>query len=197
MLAWGPITVEGRAAPANERFINVDERAIAGDYFGVMQIPLLAGRGFGSEDTRTSPRVAIVDEHTAKTLWPDASAIGKRIRTGGIDASAAAPWITIVGEAGTIKQDALDAESRMAVYFPQTQLTPRGIVAVLRAQGDPSALAPAVRREIHDMNGSPIFNMKTMDERLNESLAHRRFWMTLLAISRRRARCSRPSASTA
>ena len=71
----------------------------------------------------------------------------------------------------------------MAVYFPQTQLTPRGIVAVLRAAADPVALAPAVRREIREMNGNiPIFNMKTMEQRLNESLAHRRFWMTLLAI---------------
>jgi putative ABC transport system permease protein len=183
MLAWGPITVEGRVAPAAERFINVDERAIAGDYFGVMQIPLLAGRAFTDEDTRTSQRVAIVDERAAKTLWPDGTAVGRRIRLGGIDTNPNAPWITIVGIAGAIKQDALDADSRMAVYFPQTQLTPRGIVAVLRAAGDPVALAPAVRREIRDMNGNiPIFNMKTMEQRLSESLAHRRFWMTLLAI---------------
>jgi predicted permease len=183
MMAWGPITVDGRAAPPSERFINVDERAIAADYFGVMQIPLLAGRAFTDQDTRTSARVAIVDERTAAALWPGGDAIGKRIRTGGSDASPAAPWITVVGVAGAIKQDALDADSRMAVYFPQTQLTPRGIVAVLRAQGDPLALGPAIRREIHDMRGEiPIYNMKTMDQRLDDSLARRRFSTTLLAI---------------
>lgn len=183
MMAWGPITVEGRMASASERFISVDERAIAGDYFGVMQIPLRTGRQFTDADTRTSPRVAIVDERMAGSLWPGGDAIGKRFKTGGIDAGPTAPWITIVGVVGTIKQDALDADSRMAAYFPQTQLTPRGIVAVLRTDGDPAALAPAVRREIRDMNGNiPIHNVKPMMERLNDSLAQRRFSMTLLAI---------------
>ena len=183
MLSWGPISVEGRVAPATERFINVDERAIAADYFGVMQIPLLAGRGFTDADTRTSPRVAIVDDRMARTLWPGGDAVGRRIRLGGIDASPNAPWIAVVGVAGAIKQDALDAESRMALYFPQSQLTPRGIVAVLRTTGDPTALAPAIRREIRAMNGNiPIYNMKPMTDRINESLARRRFATTLLAI---------------
>jgi predicted permease len=182
MLAWGPITVEGRAAAPGERFINVDQRAIAGDYFTVMQIPLVAGRRFNDQDLRTSPRVGIVDEHTARALWPD-GAVGKRIRSGGINAAETAPWITIVGVVGTIKQDALDAESRLSVYFPQPQLTPRGIVAVLRASGDATAIAPAVRREVHEMNGNiPVYNLKTMEQRLNDSLARRRFWMMLLAI---------------
>ena len=181
MMAWGPITVEGRGARAG--VVNVDERAIAGDYFGVMQIPLLAGRAFTAEDNRTSPRVAIVDQRAAATLWPDGGAVGKRIKNGGIDGTPNAQWITIVGVVGAIKQDALDSDSRMAVYFPQTQLTPRGIVAVLRTAGDPAALAPAVRGEIRAMNGDiPVYNMKTMNQRLGESLARRRFSTTLLAI---------------
>ena len=183
MLAWGPITVEGRAMSATERFVNVDQRAIAADYFGVMQIPLLAGRAFDGQDTRSGARVAIVDERTAKTLWPSGEAVGKRIRLGGIDANPDAPWVTIVGVVGAIKQDALDAESRMAVYFPQTQLTPRGIVVVVRTSGDPASLASAVRREIRDMQGNiPIQNMKPMTQRVDESLARRRFSMTLLTI---------------
>ncbi len=183
MLAWGPITVDGRVPQPNERFITVDERAIAGDYFGVMQIPLVAGRAFTDQDTATSQKVAIVDERAAASLWPGGSAVGKRIRTGGIDSTPEAPWITVVGVVGTIKQDALDADSRMAVYFPQTQLTPRGIVAVVRAQGDPASLGPAIRREIREMHGEiPVYNMKSMDRRLDDSLARRRFSTTLLAI---------------
>jgi len=183
MAAWGPITVEGRVAAASERFINVDERAIAGDYFGVMQIPLLAGRTFNDQDTRTGMRVAIVDERAATALWPGGDVIGKRIRIGGSDANPNAPWITVVGVVGTIKQDALDADSRMAVYFPQTQLTPRGIAVTIRTDADPAALAPAVRREIREMNPNiPIHNVKTMNDRLDASLAQRRFSMTLLAI---------------
>ena len=51
-----------------------------------MEIPLLAGRLFTEQDTRTQPRVVVVDEHMAQQLWPDEDAVGKRIRLGGIDA---------------------------------------------------------------------------------------------------------------
>jgi len=183
MMAWGPITIEGRVAAANERFINVDQRVAAADYFRVMEIPLKQGRIFTAEDTRTSPRVAVIDERMAQTLWPAGDALGRRFRTGGIDAGPDVPWITVVGVVGAIKQDALDAESRMAVYFPQTQLTPRGITIVARTTGEPSALAPAIVRELRDMDPNlPVFNVRTMAARVDESLAHRRFSMLLLTI---------------
>jgi predicted permease len=183
MMAWGPITVEGRVLAPDERFTNADLRVAAADYFGVMQIPLISGRAFTVEDTRTSPRVAVVDQRMAQTLWPAGDAIGKRFKTGGIDATATSPWVTVVGVVGTIKQDALDTDSRIAVYFPQTQFTPRNIAVMLRTAGDPAGVAPAVRREIRDMGGDiPIFNLKTMRQRVDESLARRRFSTMLLAI---------------
>jgi predicted permease len=183
MMAWGPITIEGRVTAPDERFTNADLRVVAGDYFKVMQIPLLAGRMFTADDTRTSPRVAIIDQRMAELLWPGGDAIGKRIRTAGIDASPTAPWITIVGIVGNIKQDALDADSRITVYHPQAQFTPRNIAVMLRAAGDPAALAPVIRREIRDIGDDiPIYNVKTMAQRVDESLARRRFSMTLLAI---------------
>ena len=183
MMAWGPITVEGRTAPAAERFINVDQRVVGNDYFRAMEIPLRAGRTFGAEDSKTGAPVAIADEHMAQQLWPDASAVGKRVRTGGIDASAAAPWITIVGIVGNIKQDALDADSRMALYLPHTQLTSRGLTIVVRSRGDPAALATAVRKEIRDLDADlPVYNVRTMTQRIDESLARRRFSMLLLSV---------------
>jgi hypothetical protein len=127
--------------------------------------------------------VAVIDERMAQTLWPAGDALGKRFRTGGIDAAPDVPWITVVGVVGSIKQDALDADSRMAVYFPQMQLTPRGITLVARTAGDPSAAAPAVRREIRDLDPNlPVFNVRTMTSRVDESLARRRFSMLLLTI---------------
>ncbi|HVD93198.1 MAG TPA: ABC transporter permease [Vicinamibacterales bacterium] len=183
MMAWGPITVEGRTAPAAERFINVDQRVVANEYFRAMEIPLREGRTFTAEDTGTGARVAIVDERMAQQLWPGGDALGKRVRTGGIDASADASWITIVGVVGNIKQDALDADSRMALYLPHTQLTSRGLNLVMRSHGDPAALATAVRKEIHDLDPDlPVYNVRTMTERIDESLARRRFSMLLLSV---------------
>jgi predicted permease len=183
MMAWGPIVIEGRVPAANERFINVDRRVAGGDYFRVMEIPLRQGRLFTDADTAAAPGVAVIDERMAQQLWPAGDAIGKRIRSAGIDASDTAPWITIVGVVANVKQDALDADSRMALYLAQSQTTPRNINIVLRTPGDPAALTTAVRKEIHDIDPDlPIYDVRTMTERVDASLARRRFSMLLLTI---------------
>src|SRR5262249_41116501 len=74
MFAWGPITVEGRALPPGERFINADVRIASGRYFQTMEIPLREGRLFDDHDTLDKPQVAIVDDYMAQQLWPGQSA---------------------------------------------------------------------------------------------------------------------------
>ena len=148
-----------------------------------MEIPLRRGRLFNDQDTSATPRVVLVDERMAQQLWPDGDAVGKRIRTGGIDASSTAPWLTVVGVVGNVKQDALDADSRMAMYMTQTQTTPRAINVVVRSAGDPAALTTAVRREIRDFDPDlPVYDVRTMEQRVSESLARRKFSMLLLSI---------------
>ena len=183
MMAWGPITVEGRVPQAGEHFINVDIRMVAGDYFRAMEIPLVAGRLFTALDTRAVQRVVIVDEHMARQLWPGQDPLGKRIRTGGMDASPDAPWITVVGVVGRIKQDGLDADSRMAVYYPHLQATTRAMNLVVRTEADAAGLSGAVRKEIREVDPDlPVYNVRTMDDRVAESLARRRFAMLLLTL---------------
>ena len=183
MFAWGPITVEGRPLVPGEAFINVDQRIVAGDYFRAMEIPLLQGRLFADEDTRTQPRVVVIDDAMAHQLWPSQPAIGKRIRVGGFDAQASAPWLTVIGIVGRVKQYTLDGESRIAMYFPQTQVIGRGMNVVLRTDGDPAALTAAVRGEIRALDPDlPIYNVRTMAQRVDESLARRRFSMLLLTL---------------
>src|SRR5262245_20300689 len=183
MMAWGPITVEGRTPPAGEKFINADQRVVAGDYFRAMEIPLKNGRFFNEQDTRTTPRVVVVDDRMAAELWPNADPIGKRIRTGGIDANPNAPWITVVGVVGRNKQDALDSDSRMAMYLAHTQYGSRAMNIVLRSGADAAGLTAAARQEIRALDPDlPIYNVRTMTDRVDESLARRRFSMLLLSI---------------
>ena len=183
MFAWGPITIEGRPLQPGEAFINVDQRIVGGSYFGAMEIPLLKGRLFTEQDTRTQPRVVIIDDFMARQLWPNEESLGKRIRTGGIDATATAPWLTVVGIAGRVKQYTLDGDSRIAIYLPHTQAIGRAMNVVLRTSGDPSAIAPAVRREVRALDPDlPIYNVRTMAQRVDESLARRRFSMLLLTL---------------
>jgi predicted permease len=183
MMAWGPITVEGRAAPASERFINVDQRVSGGDYFRAMEVPLRRGRLFNDQDTASAPRVVLVDERMAQQIWPAGDAIGKRLRMGSAEPGNSAPWLTVVGIVGNVKQDALDADSRMAIYLPQAQLTPRGINVVVRSEGEPAPLATALRKEIHDLDPDlPVYDVRTMNQRIELSLARRKFSMLLLSL---------------
>jgi predicted permease len=183
MMAWGPITVEGRAAPSGEKFINVDQRVIGGDYLAAMEIPLLGGRLFNEHDTLASRRVVLVDDHMARQLWPNEEPVGRRIRRGGFDLSASSPWMTVVGVVGRVKQDALDSESRMAIYLPHTQAPARAMTVVLRTGSDPGGLTAAVTRQIRELDPDlPSYNVTTMEQRVDESLARRRFSMLMLTL---------------
>jgi predicted permease len=183
MMAWGPITVEGRHAPAGQDFVNVDLRIAGGEYFEAMRIPLRRGRLFTEADTRTSQRVAVVDEHMAAQLWPGQDPIGRRLRTGGMDASPDAPWITVVGVVGRVKQDALDSDPRMAMYRAHTQSPSRSMNVVVRSAGDPDGSTRAVRRVIAEIDPDlPVYGMRSMERRVEDSLARRRFAMLLLSL---------------
>jgi predicted permease len=181
MMAWGPIIIDGRVPAAGEKFINVDMRMVGGEYFRAMEIPLVEGRLFTQQDTRAGQRVALIDAHMAAQYWPNASPLGKRLRIGLADSTG--PWITIVGVVGRIKQDALDSESRIAMYLPQTQYPVRGMNVVLRSAADPAGLAAAVRKEIRELDSDlPVYGVRTMSHRVEESLARRRFSMLLLTL---------------
>jgi predicted permease len=182
-MAWGPITIEGRVPQPGEAFINVDQRIAAGRYFDAMRIPLLEGRLFGEQDTPESPRVTVIDDRMARTLWPGESALGKRIRRGGFDASSNAPWLTVVGVVGHVKQDALDADSRMAMYLGHRQSPRRAMTVVVRTAGNPEASTESIRQEIRSIDATlPMFRVKTMASRVETSLAERRFSTLLLGL---------------
>jgi len=181
MDSWGPITVEGRVLPPGEKFINVDERITSGDYFETLQIPLLKGRVFNNQDAADSPKVAVIDEYMARQLWPNQDPLGKRISLG--ELSTTPQWLTVIGVVGRIKQDALDTDSRMALYISQNQFISRVMNIVVRSKTDPAALTSAVNHELHEFDPNlPMFDVLTMEQRIAGSLARRRFTTTLLGV---------------
>ncbi|HTA87616.1 MAG TPA: ABC transporter permease [Silvibacterium sp.] len=180
MFAWGPITVERRVPPPGEKFINADVRMVSGHYFQAMEIPLRKGRLFQDDDVAGKPLVAIVDDYMARQLWPNQDPIGKRLHIGGINETDS-PWIAVVGVVGRIKQYSLDSDSRIAYYLPQTQYVTRAMNVVMRAGKDPVALTDAVKQQIREINPDlPLYNVSTMQERFDNSLARRRFTMLVL-----------------
>ena len=179
--AWTPITVEGRAPPAGEKFINADARVAAGQYFQAMGIPLRQGRFFDQQDTPAKPRVVIVDEHMARQFWPHEDPIGKRIHV--VQLKSGDPWQTVVGVVGRVKHESLESDPRIAFYLPHTQSPSRALTVVLRGSADPSGLAAAVKSEMRGLDPDlPMYDVRTMEQRIGESLARRRFARLLLAL---------------
>ncbi len=179
--AWTPITIEGRAPLAGEKFINSDARVVGGNYFQAMGIPLRRGRFFTEQDNSSKPRVLIIDEHMAEEFWPKQDPVGKRIHI--VQLNAKDPWQTIVGVVGRVKQDSLDSDPRIAFYTPQTQSPSRAMTVTVRSAGDPAKMAGAVKNEIRTLDRElPMYSVRTMLERVDESLARRKFFEMLLSV---------------
>jgi len=182
MFSWGPMTVEGRTPPPGEKFINADIRTAGGRYFEALKIPLIEGRFFDERDHAQATPVAIVDEKLARQFWPNESALGKRIRYG--TEAEKFPWMTIVGVVGHVKQETLDGTSRIAFYWPHLQRPSRAMMIALRtATSDPALVAAAAKAAIRKIDADlPLYQVRTMRQRVEESLARRKFSMLLLTL---------------
>ena len=179
--AWTPITVEGRTPLPGEKFLNADERIVAGHYFGAMGIPLRRGRFFNEQDDTTKPIAVLVDEYMAEQLWPGQDPIGKRIHI--VELQSKDPWQTVVGVVGRVKQDSLDSEPRIAFYLAHTQFPTRAMTVAFRGRTDPAAMLSAAKVVLQGLDPDlPMYYVRTMEQRVDESLARRRFSMLLLGV---------------
>jgi predicted permease len=175
---WGTVFVEGYVLPASEPEIQADVRGISPDYLHTMKIPLLKGRTFTESDTRESLPVILVDEKTAQRFWPHQDPLGKRIRP---DDGPSAPYYTIVGVVGVVKQYGLDNAGRITLYFPFKQRATGSLYVVARTATDPNPLAASLAAAVHSIDPNlAVYDVASMEERLHQSLARQRFAMTLL-----------------
>jgi predicted permease len=173
-VGWGGIHVEGYTPPPGQE-LQVDQRTASTNYFQTMQIPLVAGRFFSDQDNLETPQVVIIDQKFAQRFWPHNDAIGKHV------------WfdpkkpITIVGVVGAVKQYGLDTDGKIATYFPMQQGPDRGTFLVTRSSSDDSGLSKAIVSEIHAIDPTVvIYGIRTMKDRLHDSLARQRFSSTML-----------------
>ena len=180
-IGWGSISIEGYQPSAGQDVIQSDGRVAGVGYFETMEIPLINGRFFDEHDTEDSQPVIVIDENMARTYWPNANPIGGRIKFG--RAESKNPWMTIVGVVGNVKQYDLESESRVTMYFPAAQAGAGTMYLVARTSTVPSSVAASITSEVRSMDPNiPIFDVKTMDQRLSESLARRRFAMLALGV---------------
>lgn len=153
---------------------NVFRYAVSPGYLETTGIPLRHGRTLDERDAAGSPPAILISESLARRRFPDQDPIGRRVHVGPVTG----PGFTIVGVVGDVKQVSLASSPPDAVYITtaQWQFVDRTLSLVVRAHGDPAALAPAVREAIWSVDkGQPIVRVATMDELLAASAAERRF----------------------
>jgi putative ABC transport system permease protein len=171
-VGWGSINVEG-FTPQPGQELQVDQRAATTDYFRTMGISLLKGRFFSDFDMQQNAQpVAIIDDKFAQRFWPGENPIGKHV------------WndpkrqLTIVGVVGVVKQYGLDVDGRIVVYRPSPG--PLGW-QVARTSSDPAIAAKAIVNAIHEVDPTiPVYDVRTMNDRMKDSMARQRFSTIML-----------------
>jgi len=159
------------------------------DYLNVMGIPLRRGRFLTPGDNEHAPLVTVIDERFAQLYFGNKDPIGKRVNFDIMNAT-----MEIVGVVGHVKQWGLDENSKSPTlaqcYLPLPQvpdqilpLLNHGVEIAVRAKGPQMADVSAIRRTLSQINTQQVmFDTKTMDKIISDSLAARRFSMVLLGI---------------
>jgi putative ABC transport system permease protein len=172
----GAFTPEGRTEVI-EQPLTLD--VVTPDYFQVLGVPLVRGRMFTAADTAERAPVAIVNETTARRHWPGADPVGKRFTFGA--PSDRTPWITIVGVVADTRRGGVDVPPWTESYIPHTQ-DPRSMTVLVRSDGDPVALATALRGVVREADPDlALANVSTVAELVDDQIAPRRFNTWLLS----------------
>ncbi|MGE5244394.1 MAG: ABC transporter permease, partial [Betaproteobacteria bacterium] len=156
---------------------NADYRAVSPGYFDALGIPIVRGRDFTDADGPGRAPVAVISQSMARMFWPGEDPIGHTI------AIETDHPIAIVGVVGDVRHASLAAPPRPTFYMPYRQDPWAAMTVALRTGAAEATLAPAVRRAIWALDkDQPVGALQTMDERLSNSLARRRFGVTLLSL---------------
>ena len=181
------IFAEGYIMKPGESAVSPNQVVVTPGYFEAMRVPLIEGRLFDSRDTADSLNVIIVDQRLARKFWPGSSPVGRRMwRPSGpedlLQPGANSRWYAVVGVVGSVKLRALvDPDERAgAYYFPYDQSPRSSPTFAVRTAGELPAMIPALRKSIMEVDaGLPLFDVRTMEERIDESLIARKSPMVL------------------
>ena len=159
-----PVSIEGRPASLPGERPQVRYYAVGPEYLPTMEIPLTGGRAFTNFDNQGAPPVALVNEAFARRFFPKADAIGQHI---GLETEngVSSPWREVVGVVGNVKDWFGQPGFNPQVYVPYVQAPSAGMTLVVRAKGDPAALASAVRAAVWSVDkDQPLGNVMTMSQ---------------------------------
>jgi len=168
-------------------------RMVSANYFRVLSVPLRRGRGFAEGDSRSSHAVALINETLARQYFPNKDPIGELLTVGrNMGPELADQPRRIVGVVGDTRESNLMTPAPPVVYVPDSQ-APDGMTRLLNrilpvnfvigASVDPLSLAAAVRREVSAVDREqPVFNIRSLEQVMSDSISRQRFHTLLLGI---------------
>jgi len=181
------LRVDGYVPPPGTNAKGDWQIATAG-YLEAMGEKVVSGRGIEATDASDSQLIALINEEMARRYWAGRDPIGGRFKIG---SSAERPWVTVVGVVKAVRHNGVATVVKEKFYVPHTQWHRslgnanliRSMSLVVKAEGDPAALAGAVREKIRSIDPNlPVADVRTMDEVVGAALSTPRFISVLLSI---------------
>jgi putative ABC transport system permease protein len=159
----GGLYIEGRPDPRpGEPWPEV--RGVSSRYFQTMEVPVLRGRPISEQDGPEAPRVVVISESIARHYWPSADPLGRRVRL----VSSDAPWLTVVGVCGDIK-NWFTSEPMPRAYVPYLQAPGRSMTLLIRTAFDPMLATAAARAKVREADkNQPLYDVKSMEQNIND-----------------------------
>jgi len=180
VLIRGDFTLDGgRKLP---RDYNVAKPDVSPDYFRVMGIRFLKGRGFIDQDNSSAPGVVIISQSVARTLWPGQDPIGQRITME--DEPKPKDWLTIIGIVDDVRQR-LTGRPQPAIYQPYQQVTRPFFLShmsfVVRTATNPQSVAAGMRGVLHDVDKYQPVSIAALTDLADASTAETWFQARLIS----------------
>jgi predicted permease len=171
--------IEGETDERNKDQVQ-DMAEVGNDFLKTLGIPLLEGRAFGPQDTKTSTKVAIINRSLARARFANTNPIGKRFSVGD---PAKAGWTQIVGICGDTRYSALRDEPPPQYYLPYIQQAGAGgLTYEIRTRSDPSSMVPALRKVVQSIDPDlPMNEIRTQQEQIDANMQMERTFAALTA----------------
>ena len=159
-----------------------DRYIVSPDYLRTLRIPLRQGRFFSIRDDGEHAPVCVISETAARLWFPGESPLGKKIRAGGTGNFDKSPFREVVGVVGDVAQYGLGLAPTPQIYMPHAQFASHYLTLMVRTDGDPAAIAGAVRKAVAAADSEqPVYNVAPLEEIVANTLAARRVGLWLVA----------------
>lgn len=176
---WGSVWLDTQPLHTDENKIRSEVRLVTREYFRALGVPLIAGRFFDERDRNEAPKVVLVNQAFARALFPQGDAVGHIATVDNIPPFRG----EIVGIVGDSRDMSLAQEPQREVFVPFLQMTISNQTLVVRTRGDPAGYLKPVEAAIATVDpGIAVYNVKTMQQQVRDSLAEPRMRSVLLGV---------------